>query len=260
MFQVHQIPALKDNYFWLIQPDIRSSDCFIVDPGAFESIDDYLRAHNLKPKAILLTHHHHDHVDGAQELGSKYRLPIYGPMSDRMPQVTHYLKGGDSLALNSLTANVLALPGHTLDHIAYFIETPEGSPMLFSGDTIFACGCGRLFDGTAALLHSSLQKIAALPENTLIYAAHEYTLSNIKFAFHIEPDNEDLKIRNIRETLKREQQIPTLPTQLALEKKTNPFLRSHLTSVRATIQRETQDQLVSDVDFFARLRLMKDSF
>jgi hydroxyacylglutathione hydrolase len=260
MFQVHQIPAFKDNYFWLIQPDICSSDAFIIDSGAAEPVITYLQTHNLDLKAILLTHHHHDHIDGAQELSTKYRLPIYGPSSDRIPQVTHYLKDGDYLNLNSLTAKVIALPGHTLDHIAYFIETPGGPPMLFSGDTIFAAGCGRLFDGTAALLYASLQKIAALPTDTLIYAAHEYTLSNISFALHVEPDNEDLKARSKTEREKRDLGIATLPTQLELEKRTNPFLRCHLNSIRTRVHHLTGKTYDSNVDFFTSLRLMKDSF
>lgn len=260
MFQVHQIPAFKDNYFWLIQPDLDSPDTYIVDPGAAEPVEAYLQANNLNLKAVLLTHHHNDHIGGAQVLAHKYQLPIYGPKSDRIPQVTQALKEEDCLKLQSLEAKILELPGHTLDHIAYFIEAPGNPPMLFSGDTLFAVGCGRLFDGTAASLYSSLQKIAALPANTLIYAAHEYTLSNIEFALHIEPDNQDLKARAQIEASKRDNGIATLPTQLDTEKQTNPFLRCHLSSVRARIQQLTGKSHNSDVDFFTSLRLIKDSF
>ncbi len=260
MFQVHQIPAFKDNYFWLIQPDKNLTDSFIIDPGAAKPVEKYLHTHSLCLKGILLTHHHHDHIDGAEELSSKFQVPIYGPCSDRIPQVTHQLKEGDHLNLNSLTAKVIALPGHTLDHIAYFIELPGSPPMLFSGDTIFAAGCGRLFDGTAALLYASLQKIAALNSDTLIYAAHEYTLSNIGFALYVEPDNEDLKARHKTESHKRALGLATLPTQLALEKRTNPFLRCHLNAVRARIQHLTGKPHNSDVDFFTSLRLIKDRF
>jgi hydroxyacylglutathione hydrolase len=260
MFQVHQISAFKDNYFWLIQPDTGSRDSYIVDPGAAEPVEAYLLANKLQLKTILLTHHHHDHIDGAQELANKYQLPIYGPNSDRIPQVTHNLENGDCLSLPPLTAKVLALPGHTLDHIAYYIDAPGHPPMLFSGDTLFAAGCGRLFDGTATLLYWSLQNIAALPGNTLIYAAHEYTLSNIEFALHIEPDNEDLKARAQMEANKRKLAIATLPTQLDIEKRTNPFLRCHLSSVRERITQLTGKSHDLDVDFFTSLRLIKDSF
>lgn len=260
MFQVHQIPALKDNYFWLIQPSSQSAHAYIVDPGDAEPVDNYLQRNNLQLKGILLTHHHHDHIDGALSLSERHQLPIHGPKSNRIPQVTHFLKEGDQLSLGGLTATVLALPGHTLDHIAYFIEPIDGAPMIFSGDTIFAAGCGRLFDGTAELLHASLQKVAALPDNTLIYAAHEYTLSNINFALDVEPENKDLLARHIIETRKRESGLSTLPTYLALEKQTNPFLRSHLRNVRTYIQQKVTQPLNSDADFFASLRLIKDSF
>lgn len=260
MLQVHQIPAFKDNYFWLIQPDPHLPDTYIIDPGAAQPVENYVNEHQLQLKGILLTHHHHDHIDGVQELHKTLQLPVYGPNSPRIPQVTHFLSEGDYLELGTVMAKVMALPGHTLDHIAYFIDVPEDPPVLFSGDTIFAAGCGRLFDGTAALLYSSLQKIAALPDDTLIYAAHEYTLSNIAFALHIEPDNEDLKTRNIVETRKREQGISTLPTQLALEKRTNPFLRCHLDSIRLSVEQKMGKRLETTAEIFTNLRLIKDNF
>jgi hydroxyacylglutathione hydrolase len=220
----------------------------------------YLAQHKLHLKGVLLTHHHHDHLDGAAELQKVYNIPIYGPNSQRIPQVTKHLYDGDQLQLGALTANIISLPGHTLDHIAYLIETADKPPLLFSGDTLFAVGCGRLFDGTAQLLYQALQKIANLPDNTLIYGGHEYTLANIRFALTIEPDNNDLQVRQVSETHKRELGIPTLPTQLALEKRTNPFLRCHLKSVRTTVERLSGETFTSDADVFARLRLIKDSF
>lgn len=140
------------------------------------------------------------------------------------------------------------------------IETPENPPLLFSGDTLFAVGCGRLFDGTAALLYQSLQKIAKLPDETLIHGGHEYTLANIEFALTIEPENSDLKARQILERQRREQGIPTLPTQLGFEKRTNPFLRCHLNSVRSTVEDLSAQILVTDADIFTNLRLLKDRF
>ncbi len=260
MLHIHTIPAFTDNYFWLIQPDVSLPDAYIVDPGAAQPVYDYLKRHQLKLNGILLTHHHHDHIDGAMELHKSFNVPIYGPDSPRIPQVTQPLYEGDQLELGTLDAKIITLPGHTLDHIAYFIETSDMPPLLFSGDTLFAAGCGRLFDGTAPLLYKALQRIASLPEDTLIFGGHEYTLVNIKFALTIEPDNEELKARQLAETQKREQGIATLPTKLTLELRTNPFLRCHLNSVRASVERLSNKTLTTDGDVFASLRLLKDHF
>lgn len=260
MLQIHTIPAFEDNYFWLIQPDTQSPCSYIVDPGSAQVVLDYLKRHQLQLGGILLTHHHHDHIDGAAELRDQYQIPIYGPKSARIPQVTHHLGEGDKLLLGNLTAKILELQGHTLDHIAYLIEAAEQPPHLFSGDTLFGAGCGRLFDGTAPLLYAALQRIAALPEDTLIYGGHEYTLANIRFALTIEPDNIELQARQALETEKRQQGIATLPTQLAIEKRTNPFLRCHLTSVHRAVAQVSGNTLASDAEVFASLRLIKDRF
>jgi hydroxyacylglutathione hydrolase len=260
MLHIHTIPAFVDNYFWLIQPTTQSKAVYIVDPGIAKPVCDYLEQYDLALEGILLTHHHHDHIDGAVELQETFGVPIYGPDSNRIPQVTKYLYKGDYLLLGALDARILALPGHTLDHIAYFIETPESPPLLFSGDTLFAVGCGRLFDGTAPLLYQALQTIAALPDDTLIYGGHEYTLANIRFALTIEPQNADLKARQLIETQKRAQGIATLPTQLEQERRTNPFLRCHLNSVRTSVERLINTTLTTDVDVFTSLRLLKDRF
>ncbi len=267
MLQVHTIPAFEDNYFWLIQPDTQSPCCYIIDPGSAQVVHDYLKQHQLQLLGILLTHHHHDHIDGAAELRDTYQAPIYGPRSVRMPQVTHHLGEGDDLPLGNLTAKILELPGHTLDHIAYLIEThdplietPELQSHLFSGDTLFGAGCGRLFDGTAPLLYAALQRIATLPEDTLIYGGHEYTLANIRFALSIEPDNSELQARQVLETEKRQQGVATLPTRLGVEKRTNPFLRCHLNSVRRSVEQTSGKTFANDAEVFASLRLIKDHF
>lgn len=260
MLHIHTIPAFVDNYFWLIQPELQLPDVYIVDPGAAQPILDYLQHHNLALKGILITHHHHDHIDGAEELQKTFNIPIYGPDSSRIPQVTQPLYEGDILQLGTQSAKIISLPGHTLDHIAYFIEPINKPPLLFSGDTLFAVGCGRLFDGTALLLYQALQKIAALPDDTLIYGGHEYTLANIRFALTIEPDNKDLQARQILETQKRDQGIATLPTQLGTERRTNPFLRCHLKPVRTSVERFTNTTVTTDADVFANLRRLKDRF
>ncbi len=260
MLQIHTLPAFEDNYFWLIQPDAQSPCSYIIDPGSAPVVHDYLKQHHLQLKGVLLTHHHHDHIDGAAELSDKYQIPIYGPRSARMPQVTHHLGEGDKLPLGNLTAKILETPGHTLDHIAYLIETTEQPPHLFSGDTLFGAGCGRLFDGTAPLLYAALQRIAALPEDTFIYGGHEYTLANIRFALSIEPDNNELQARQVLETEKRKQGIATLPTQLGREKRTNPFLRCHLKSIRSSVAQISGKTFANDAEVFASLRLIKDHF
>ncbi len=260
MLHIHMIPAFEDNYFWLIQPDTQSPNTYIVDPGAAKPVYDYLQQHKLQLKGILLTHHHHDHVDGAIELSEKYQLPIYGPTSARIPQVTHSLNEGDLLPLNPLSARILTIPGHTLDHIAYFLQPPQSPPLLFSGDTLFGAGCGRLFDGTAALLYAALQRIATLPKDTLIYGGHEYTLANIRFALTIEPENSDLITRQTTEIEKRALGLATLPTRLNVELRTNPFLRCHLNSVRSAVEQHLGTVLPTDSDVFASLRLIKDRF
>lgn len=260
MLQVHTIPAFEDNYFWLIQPDAQSPCSYIIDPGSAQVVHDYLKQHQLQLLGILLTHHHHDHIDGAAELRDTYQAPIYGPRSARIPQVTHYLSEGDELPLGKLKAKILEIPGHTLDHIAYLIEIPEQPSRLFSGDTLFGAGCGRLFDGTAPLLYAALQRIATLPDDTLIYGGHEYTLANIRFALTIEPDNAELQARQALESEKRQQGIATLPTQLGLEKRTNPFLRCHLNSIRHSVAQISGNTFATDAEVFASLRLIKDRF
>jgi len=260
MLQIHCIPAFNDNYFWLIQPDFPKPDAYIIDPGDPEPVRHTLQAKGLQLKGILLTHHHHDHIDGAQALADEYDVSIYGPDSPRIPQVDYKLREGDWVQLGSQSARVLGLAGHTLDHIGYLLEPAGSAPRLFSGDTLFAAGCGRLFDGTAPLLYQALQKIAALPDETLIYAAHEYTLANIKFALWAEPDNADLIQRQKDETLKRNQGQPTLPTRVSLEKRTNPFLRCHLNALKSTAEAFAGHKLNSDDEIFASLRRAKDQF
>lgn len=260
MLHIHTIPAFEDNYFWLIQPNTLLPGVYIADPGVAQPVIAYLERHKLELTGVLLTHHHHDHIDGAVELQKIFKVPIYGPDSKRIPQVTKPLYNGDQLQLGDITARIMALPGHTLDHIAYLIETPETPPLLFSGDTLFAVGCGRVFDGTAPLLYQALQTIATLPDDTLIYGGHEYTLANIRFALTIEPENADLRARVIIETQKREQGIATLPTQLGQERRTNPFLRCHLNSVRTSVERLANTSLTTDIDVFTELRRLKDHF
>lgn len=260
MLQIHCIPAFSDNYFWLIQPDTSKADVFVVDPGAAKPVGDYLEHHQLRLAGILLTHHHNDHIGGAAELATNWRVPVYGPQSPYIPQVTRTVADGEQIALQGVLAKVIALPGHTLDHIAYYFEPPGSAPLLFSGDTLFAVGCGRLFDGTAKQLFESLRRIACLAEDTLIYATHEYTVANLKFALYIDPDNRELQQRQLDENQKRSRGLPTLPTSLGLEKRTNPFLRCHLDAIRNKVEHLAGHVLTTEEEIFASLRQAKDTF
>lgn len=265
MLQIYTVPAFEDNYFWLIQPDSRDPSVYILDPGAAAPVYHALQQYGLTLAGILITHHHHDHIDGAAELSKTFNVPIFGPQSARIPQITHIVAEGDELLLGQLNAHVIALAGHTRDHIGYFITPTEEQltpcqPLLFSGDTLFGGGCGRLFDGSAEQLFQSLQKIAQLPEDTLIYCAHEYTLANLRFALYIEPDNLAIIARQDIEQKKRHALIPTIPLLLSIEKRTNPFLRCHLSHIRSRVEQLSLRTLLTDSETFTQLRILKDQF
>ncbi|MES2823768.1 MAG: hydroxyacylglutathione hydrolase [Pseudomonadota bacterium] len=260
MLQIHPIPAFNDNYFWLIQPETQQPVVYVIDPGAAEPVFKALEAHQLSLAGILITHHHHDHIDGATKLSQTFNIPIYGPQSTNIPQITHYLSDNDNLVLVTLHAKIIALPGHTRDHIGYFIKPDRSQPLLFCGDTLFAAGCGRLFDGSIEQLFQSLQKISQLPDETLIYCAHEYTLANIAFALFIEPENDQLIARQRSAGLERERHLPTVPNPLSLEKQTNPFLRCHLPAIRQRVEQLTQQTLTTELEVFSHLRRIKDHF
>jgi len=217
------VPAFKDNYLWLIHDGKHAA---AVDPGDSAPILAALAEHGLTLTAILLTHHHADHIGGVPALLERYPVPVYGPRGDGIAAVTHPLDEGDRITVPELGLElaVLDVPGHTLGHIAYVRRTP-GLHWLFCGDTLFAGGCGRLFEGTPAQMAASLDKLAALPEDTEVYCAHEYTLSNLRFAQAVEPGNEALALRVKDESAKRAVDLPTVPTSIGLERRTNPFLR-----------------------------------
>ena len=217
------VPAFKDNYLWLIHDGRHAA---VVDPGDAAPILAALAEHGLTLTAILLTHHHADHIGGVRALRERYQVPVFGPRNDGIDEVTEPLAEGDRVTVPELglELEVLDVPGHTLGHIAYVRSTP-GLHWLFCGDTLFAGGCGRLFEGTPAQMAASLEKLAALPEDTEVYCAHEYTLSNLRFAQAVEPGNEALALRVKDESAKRALDVPTVPTSIGLERRTNPFLR-----------------------------------
>ncbi|MGH8746422.1 MAG: hydroxyacylglutathione hydrolase, partial [Burkholderiales bacterium] len=219
MLEIVPVKAFKDNYIWTLRQGKRAA---VVDPGEARPVIDYLTREKLELVAILATHHHADHVGGIPGLLERSRVPVYGPRGEPIDTLTRAVGEGDTVTIPELGLSfaVLDIPGHTRAHIAYY-----GADCLFCGDTLFACGCGRLFEGTAQQMYASLEKLRALPDSTRVYCGHEYTLANIGFARSVEPDNAALGAREARDRKLREAGKPTLPTTLGEEKATNPFLR-----------------------------------
>jgi len=253
------VPAFKDNYLWLIHDGVNAA---AVDPGDAAPIMAALEEHGLTLTAILLTHHHSDHIGGVPALLDRYQVPVFGPGKDGIDAVTHPLAEGERVTVPGLGLElaVLEVPGHTLGHIAYVRTTP-GLHWLFCGDTLFAGGCGRLFEGTPAQMAASLEKLAALPEDTEVYCAHEYTLSNLRFALAVEPANEALNLRMRDESAKRAADLPTVPSSIGLERRTNPFLRYREPAIAASLMaaRKLGDG-AAPVEAFAALREWKNVF
>lgn len=257
------VPAFKDNYLWLIHDGVHAA---AVDPGDGQPILDALRANGLTLTAILLTHHHADHIGGVPQLLSEYSVPVLGPRKDGIDAVTQPLGEGDRVQVPglALTLSVLDVPGHTRGHIAYVRNDPDNPSAphwLFCGDTLFGAGCGRLFEGTAEQMAASLAKLAALPEDTLVYCAHEYTLSNLRFAEAVEPGNVALKMRIVADSKARGTNLPTVPSNIAIEKATNPFLRATEPGIVDSLVAAGRLQPgASPVAAFAALREWKNVF
>ena len=261
MLNVQGIPAFDDNYIWFIGAS-DSPHVAIVDPGDAEPVIAALSAQGLTPVAILITHHHYDHVGGVEALVERYALPVYGPAHENIPLCSHPLQGGDRLDLPTLGTGfeVMDVAGHTAGHIAYFHPADTHGPaMLFCGDTLFAAGCGRVFEGTPAQMQTAMQRIRALPDDTQIYCAHEYTAANLEFARVAEPDNEDIRQRQQAVIAARREGLPTVPSSLALEKRTNPFLRWDAPELVHNASSFAARPLTSPTDVFATVRYWKDT-
>ena len=253
------IPAFTDNYIWLLRD---GHNAVVVDPGDAAPVLAVLAREQLQLTAILTTHHHQDHVGGNTALLAHASVPVFGPARETIPGRTHPLKENDTFIVPGIgiELRVLDIPGHTAGHIAYVGPLGANGQAAFVGDTMFACGCGRLFEGTAAQMSDSLAKLAALDGDTLVYCGHEYTLSNLRFAAVVEPDNAALKARTLRAQEQRSRGEPTVPSMLAEELATNPFLRGGEPAVIAAAAAHAGRAIEGKVDAFAVLRAWKDRF
>lgn len=258
---IRPIPAFNDNYIWLLQQDQNPNIC-IVDPGDAAPVLALLKKEGLTLANIIITHHHADHIGGVKELLAVFpRAQVYGPHSAKIDCISHRVKQGDHFQVLGLEFAVLEVPGHTLDHIAYYFNgDAETDPVLFCGDTLFAGGCGRIFEGTPPMMLTSLEKLSSLPGNTRVYCAHEYTLANLRFALAAEPNNQDLQERMATTEEMRAAGIPTVPSTIALENRTNPFLRCHKEAVAQTVCAHSGVEVQDVTATFAQLRAWKDNF
>jgi hydroxyacylglutathione hydrolase len=257
MLEVSPVRAFSDNYLWLVRTPGDPTGAVVVDPGDARPVQVALEEQDLQLRAILVTHHHPDHVGGVRALAERYSADVFGPAREKLPCEFRPLEGGAvvSLADLGLEFDVMNVPGHTLGHIAY-----HGHGALFCGDTLFSAGCGRLFEGTPAQMLDSLDRIAALPDETLVYCAHEYTLGNLRFAAAVEPGNADvLETLDAVQALRSRDAI-TLPTTLGHERRINPFLRCREPAVRAAAEARAGRHLADTSDVFAVVRNWKDGF
>lgn len=257
MLQVTPVRAFTDNYIWLIHSPAEPARVVVVDPGDAGPVERTLAERKLTLAGILITHHHGDHVGGVADLLRHRAVPIFGPATETIPGNPQRLREGDRAGFADLALEfeVLDVPGHTAGHIAYV-----GHGAVFCGDTLFSAGCGRLFEGTAEQMHASLSKLAALPAETLVYCAHEYTLSNLKFGLAVEPDNAATARYHAECQALRARDEATIPSDIRRERNVNPFLRCGEQSVKQAAEAHAGRGLQSETEVFAVLRQWKDEF
>jgi hydroxyacylglutathione hydrolase len=254
MINIEPIKAFNDNYIWLATTNEGS---IVIDPGEAHKTIKYLKENDLNLDAILITHHHFDHTGGIEDMLKFRNVDVYGPVNN-IPSINKQLRDGDLFSVIGIDFKIIEIPGHTLDHIAFFSEN-NGNPVLFCGDTLFSSGCGRVFEGTFEQMHKSILKLKSLPANTKIYSGHEYTQSNLKFAMEVEPLNQKLisRYNDVQDLLNKG--IPTLPTTLELELEVNPFLRCQAREVQNSVVKQFNTSNHED-EIFKALRQWKDNF
>lgn len=257
---IEPIPAFNDNYIWCLHD---GDVAWVVDPGDAAPVQAFLERRGLRLHGILVTHHHGDHVGGLAALRAAWpHATVFGPVNPAITGIDRALREGDTVDVSGIRFSVLEVPGHTLDHIAYY-AADTAPPTLFCGDTLFAGGCGRVFEGTPPQMYASLQKLARLPAATAVYCAHEYTLSNLRFAQAVEPDSDALRTRRQRDSARRERQQPTVPSTIGEELATNPFLRCDAPAVLAAARERAPApaaQSANPAAIFAAIRGWKDQF
>lgn len=254
MINIEPIKAFNDNYIWLATTNEGS---IVIDPGEAHKTIKYLKENDLNLDAILITHHHFDHTGGIEGMLNFKRVDVCGPVNN-IPSINKQLRDGDLFSVIGIDFKIIEIPGHTLDHIAFFSEN-NGNPVLFCGDTLFSSGCGRVFEGTFEQMHKSILKLKSLPANTKIYSGHEYTQSNLKFAMEVEPLNQKLisRYNDVQDLLNKG--IPTLPTTLELELEVNPFLRCQAREVQNSVVKQFNTSNHEN-EIFKALRQWKDNF
>ena len=251
------LPAFQDNYLWVLHDGQRA---LVVDPGDAQPVLDYLQQTGLQLEAILVTHHHQDHIGGLAAVREATGAKVFGPAREAIPGPLRSLEQGDRVDLLGLPFDVIDVPGHTAGHIAYYTPRMDGAPLLFCGDTLFSGGCGRLFEGTPAQMLDSLDKLAALPADTRVCCTHEYTMANLRFARAVEPANDDLARYQRECQALRDRGEPTLPAELGEEKRINPFLRTRQPSVVGAAQAYNGADAGDEVAVFAAIRQWKNEF
>ncbi|KAA8984578.1 MULTISPECIES: hydroxyacylglutathione hydrolase [Gammaproteobacteria] len=259
-YQVDAIPALSDNYIWCIH-DTESKAALIVDPGEAAPALDFLERNSLTLEAVLLTHHHPDHTQGVGKLIGDSGVPVHGPADSPFGGITNPLREGDTLGWRALSFQILAVPGHTRDHIAFNSDSPGLSqPITLCGDALFACGCGRLFEGNPAQMRASLVKLREWPDNTLVCCGHEYTRANVAFARAVTPDDTELAEYQTKVERLREAGQPSVPTTLGQERRLNPFLRWDDPAVVSSAETRAGEHGLDGDRIFGIIREWKDGF